>query len=54
MPFILRPSRNRTLQLAWELLRAQERKDKKAAKAEEPPKPPPKKQARKPAKKGAR
>lgn len=36
MPFVLRPSRNKTLQLAFELLRAQERKDKKAKKEAEP------------------
>lgn len=31
MPFVLRPSRNKTLQLAFELLRAQERKEKRAS-----------------------
>jgi hypothetical protein len=39
MPFILRPGRNATLKLAFELLRAQERKDKRAAKAEQAPPP---------------
>jgi hypothetical protein len=36
MPFVLLPSRNKTLQLAWKLLRAQERKEKRAKSDAEP------------------
>jgi hypothetical protein len=36
MPFIPLPSRNKTLQLAWKLLRAQERKSKPAKNDAEP------------------
>jgi hypothetical protein len=36
MPFILRPSRNKTLQLAYQLMAAEERKAKRTKKEAEP------------------
>lgn len=36
MPFVIGPSKNRTQQLAYELLRKSERAEKKAAQAEAP------------------
>jgi hypothetical protein len=47
MPFVLNPSRNKTLQLAYALKDAEDRKAKKAAKEPEPAEPVKKQPARK-------